>query len=52
MRENCGPGDMCGVQDRFNINADGVEILIVYDGGNNFLGEFFDDGGGGVSALR
>ena len=47
MRENCGPGDMCGVQNRFNIDADGVQVLIVYDGGNNFVSEFLDDGGGG-----
>ena len=43
MWENCRPGDMRGVQDGFNINADGVQVLTIEDGGNDFIGKFLND---------
>ena len=41
MRENRGPRDVCGVEDGLDIESDGVEIFIVQNGSNNFIGKFF-----------
>ena len=45
MRKNRGPRDMCGVEDGLNVDADRVEIFVVYDGTDDFFCEFFNNGG-------
>ena len=45
MRENGGPGNVGGVKDGSDVEADRVKIFIIENRGNDFVCKFFEDGG-------